>query len=84
MALSPGELAFGASPDMPKVDDCDMKLGQTGLGLLQSQVDWSSPGATTKAQDILRRRAYEVVTAYREGGASELGAYRACTRRKKR
>ena len=63
---------------LPKcnVDDCDMKLGAPALELLQSQVDWKSPGAAAKAQDILRQRAYAYTSAYAEGGAAAMGAYR--------
>ncbi|HSF14797.1 MAG TPA: hypothetical protein VLK65_04530 [Vicinamibacteria bacterium] len=63
---------------LPKcsLDDCDMKLGQTALELLQSQVDWKAADAAAKAQEILRQRAYEVAAAYRKGGAAALGAYR--------
>lgn len=64
--------------NLPKcsLDDCDMKLGAPALELLQSQVDWKSPGAAAQAQNILRQRAYEYASAYAEGGAAAMGVYR--------
>ncbi len=58
------------------VDDCDMKLGQPALERLQREIDWKSPGAAAKAQDLLRERAFEFADAYRKGGAASLGVYR--------
>ena len=58
------------------VDDCDMKLGQPALDRLQSEIDWKSPGASAKAEDILRQRAFAYADAYTKGGAAALGVYR--------
>ena len=58
------------------VDDCDMKLGQPALERLQQEIDWKSPDAPAKAQDLLRQRAFEYADAYRKGGANALGVYR--------
>jgi hypothetical protein len=57
-------------------DDCNMKLGKTTMDILASDIDWSQPDATRRAEEIIRERAYVGTVAYLENGSASLGAYR--------
>jgi len=59
-----------------KVSDCELKLQEAGLVHLQSEVDWSDPGASRKVTDFFRQRALEYAVGYLEGGNEKLGVYR--------
>jgi hypothetical protein len=59
-----------------KVSDCELKLQETALVHLRSQVDWSDPGASQKVTDFFRERALEYAVGYLEGGNEKLGIYR--------
>jgi hypothetical protein len=59
-----------------KVSDCELKLQETALVHLRSQVDWSDPGASQKVTDFFRERALEYAVGYLEGGNEKLGVYR--------
>ena len=59
-----------------KPDDCNMKLGQTTMDILASDIDWTQPDANRRAEEIIRERAYVGTMAYLENGNASLGAYR--------
>jgi hypothetical protein len=55
-----------------KVGDCEIKLGAKSLNELRADVHWGTPGEKAEAEAVFRRRALEYVTAYRQGGISNL------------
>jgi hypothetical protein len=59
-----------------KVGDCDLKLGAKTMQQLKSEVQWGTPNEKSQAEALLRRRALEYVTGYRQGGNAELAVYR--------
>lgn len=59
-----------------KVGDCSLKLSETSLVKLRSQIDWNKPTAKADVEKLLRRAAFEYVSGYREGGNDRLAVYR--------
>jgi len=59
-----------------RVGSCVIRLDAEGMGLLQSDVDWSKPTARADANAVFRRLALQYVNAYREGGNAKLAVYR--------
>jgi len=80
--LRPDDFAAMDIPDadleaLPKCKpgNCGMKLGAETLRRVQTEVDWSQPGAAQKAEKILQAQAYHYAQAYLEGGNAALGGY---------
>ena len=63
-----------------KVGSCELKLSESALNQLRSQVDWSKPTATSDAEQLARRLMLEYVNGYLEGGNARLATYRDSSR----
>jgi hypothetical protein len=59
-----------------KVGDCEIKLGARSLQALRADVHWGTASEKAEAEAVFRRRAFEYVNAYRQGGNKELAVYR--------
>jgi len=59
-----------------KVGDCEVKLGEKGIQVIRTGVDWKKTTAAADANALVRRLALELVTAYRERGDDGLAVYR--------
>ena len=59
-----------------KVSDCAVKISQESLDRLRREVNWSQPTARADVNALMRKIAFEYVTAYRAGGNAELAVYR--------
>ncbi|TDI43061.1 MAG: hypothetical protein E2P02_12210 [Acidobacteria bacterium] len=59
-----------------KIGKCAVKIDETGLVRLQSEIDWKAPDAESKAQSLIAEIAYEYVREYQKGGDATLAAYR--------
>ena len=64
-----------------EVGDCELKLGAEALGRIRKEVNWKAPDAKSQVERLMRSLAVSYVTAYREGGNSELAVYRDGDRR---
>lgn len=53
---------------------CGVKLGKGAFDSL-ARVDWSSPDAHSRVNELARRSALEYIEAYRRGGNKELAIY---------
>ncbi|HJS73168.1 MAG TPA: hypothetical protein VJ921_02690 [Vicinamibacteria bacterium] len=83
---SPPKLEDFAALSIPEEDwkslrdcqpgDCEVKLQETALTHLRSQVDWNAPDAREKVLEFFRQRALEYAAGYLEGGNEKLGVYR--------
>lgn len=63
-----------------RVGACEIKLSQSALDRVRSEIDWSKPTARAEATALARRLALEYVTGYVEGGNSRLAVYRDAAR----
>lgn len=63
-----------------RVGDCQLKLGEKGLQVFRTEVDWNRPGVHEAAEAVMRRLAFEYVTGYLEGGNERFAVYRDNTR----
>jgi hypothetical protein len=63
-----------------KVGSCEVKLGERALVKLKAEVDWSKPNANADVDRHARQLMLEYVTAYLQGGNSELATYRDSSR----
>jgi hypothetical protein len=59
-----------------KVGDCELKVSEEVLEKIRAEVDWESANAPEAAAAVVRRRAYEYVSGYLEGGNDRLAVYR--------
>jgi hypothetical protein len=59
-----------------RLEDCDLKLGESGITRFQNEIDWTSPEARPRAQSLVRELALEFLTAYQTGGNEALGVRR--------
>ena len=59
-----------------RVGNCDLKIGEKGLEVVRTGVDWKKPTAAADTNALVRRLALELVTAYRERGTDGLAVYR--------
>jgi hypothetical protein len=59
-----------------RVGRCEISLGDQALQRLQSEINWTAPGARADATALIRRLALEYVTRYLEGGNDQLAVYR--------
>jgi hypothetical protein len=57
-----------------EVHDCKFKLGARALEQLDA-IDWNSPDARRKLDDLVRRRMVEFVAAYQREGRAAFGQY---------
>jgi hypothetical protein len=58
-----------------KAGDCDLQIFDD-LPVFQNAIDWKSENRYTQANQWLRHRAFEAMTAYQRGGLKALGSYR--------
>jgi hypothetical protein len=54
---------------------CDLRMGDTAIGRIQAEVDWTAPDAGTRATRLVRQLLLEHAEAYLKGGDQALGAY---------
>jgi hypothetical protein len=59
-----------------RVGDCQLKLGEKGLRVFRTEVNWNRPGVQEAAEAVMRRLAFECVTEYLEGGNERFAVYR--------
>ena len=59
-----------------RIGDCEVQLSQSELEELHREIDWSKPTSRADVNVFMRRRAYEFVTGYLEGGNERLSVYR--------
>jgi hypothetical protein len=59
-----------------RVGDCALKLGEKGLEVFRTEVNWDRSDAQGVAEGVMRRLALEYVTGYLEGGNERLAVYR--------
>jgi hypothetical protein len=59
-----------------KVSDCAVKISQEALDRLRLEVNWSQPTARGQVNALMRRIAFDYVTAYQHGGNAALAVYR--------
>ncbi len=59
-----------------RIADCEIKLSQSSIDRLRSEINWSRPTAVADATRLARRLAFEYATGYREGGNERLAVYR--------
>lgn len=59
-----------------EVGDCELQLLKKGIKAFQRRIDWDSPGAACQVNHLFRKRAFEALQRYRQGGNDALGAYR--------
>jgi hypothetical protein len=55
--------------------DCDVKLSTEAMTRFRDQVNWSSPDAALRANEIARQMILELVQAYQANGSAALGHY---------
>ena len=55
--------------------DCDLKLSAAAMARFRDQVDWSSPNAAQRANEVVRDMILDLVRAYQENGNAALGSY---------
>lgn len=55
-----------------RVGDCKLQLPQRGFDLL-ARVNWAAPDPTPEVQQFARQLAFDIVVAYRTGGAAAVG-----------
>ena len=82
---SPPRLEDLASLTLPAADvtalskcgpgDCDVKLPAAAMRRLRSEVDWLSPNAAHRANQIVREVILDLVRAYQADGNAALGYY---------
>lgn len=63
-----------------RVAACAIKLSQSALDRVRTEIDWSKPTAHADATALARRLALEYVTGYLEGGNDRLAVYRDAAR----
>jgi len=63
-----------------RVGGCKIKLGETSIRKLQTDVNWSAPTALADANSLMQRMAFEYVAGYAEGGNGRLAVYRDSSR----
>jgi hypothetical protein len=59
-----------------KVGACEIKLGEAALARVRKEIDWSKPTAHQDVKALVRKLAFDYVTAYLEGGNARLAVYR--------
>jgi hypothetical protein len=59
-----------------RVGACEIKLSAEALQRVRREVDFSKPTAANDVNRVARHLAFELVTAYREGGNQRLAVYR--------
>ncbi|HVH27656.1 MAG TPA: hypothetical protein VM818_12890 [Vicinamibacterales bacterium] len=55
--------------------DCDVKLSTESMTRFRDQVNWSSPDAALRANEIARQMILDLVQAYQANGSAALGHY---------
>ncbi len=70
LALDSGELA-----DLKacRPGNCDLRLGDKGIGRFQTEVNWSAPDAGDRATALMRQMLLGLAQAYLKGGDAALG-----------
>lgn len=59
-----------------RVGSCEVKVAESALKRLHSEVNWNAPNANASAIAWLQQLALEYSTSYLKGGDSELAVYR--------
>jgi len=62
------------------IGDCELKLSARAIQRFQSEVNWKAANPRPAVDAVMRRLAFELVTAYLKGGNQQLEVYRDRTR----
>jgi hypothetical protein len=59
-----------------EIGDCELQLLTEGIKAFQRRIQWDSPRAAQQVNNLFRKRVFEALELYQQGGNEALGEYR--------